>query len=94
MDNLKKIRVDLPTALLEEVEGFINENGSNKEEFIRNAVRNYLKEKKREEIKENLKNGYPEVSDLNRELADEGVEYDSKMMNYYEEILEGLAEHG
>ena len=94
LDKFKEIKVDLPDTLLEKVEGYIEKNGSNKKEFIQNAVQNYLQFKKRQKIKKNLKEGYPKVSQLNQELADEGVEYDSMIMDTYEEILKGLAEHG
>jgi len=94
LDKFKEIKVDLPDTLLEKVEGYIEKNGSNKKEFIQNAVQNYLQFKKRQKIKKKLKEGYPKVSQLNQELADEGVEYDSMIMDTYEEILKGLAEHG
>ncbi len=94
LDKFKEIKVDLPDTLLEKVEGYIEKNGSNKKEFIQNAVQNYLQFKKRQKIKKKLKEGYPKMSQLNQELADEGVEYDSMIMDTYEEILKGLAEHG
>ena len=94
MDNIEQIRINLPDNLAEEVEGFVQKNGVNKNEFIKNAVQNHLKRKRRKRIKKSLREGYPKVSELNRKLADEGIEYDSKIMYYYEELLESLQEHG
>ena len=80
--------ISLPHNLLEEIDGFVQKDGSgNRSEFIREAMKLYLQEKRKQKIKENLRNGYIEMSELNLKLADEGIEYDTRIMTYYEESL-------
>ena len=80
--------ISLPDNLLKEIDGFIkNENQNDRSEFIKDAMKLYLKEKKKEKIREQLRNGYLEMSEFNKKLASEGLEYDSKVMTYYEDSL-------
>ena len=88
MDNVKRVMISLPDSLLKEIDGFIkNESQNDRSEFIKDAMKLYLKEKKKEEIREQLRNGYLEMSEFNKKLASEGLEYDSKVMTYYEDSL-------
>ncbi len=80
--------ISLPDSLLKEIDGFLkNESQNDRSEFIKDAMKLYLKEKKKEEIREQLRNGYLEMSEFNKKLASEGLEYDSKVMTYYEDSL-------
>ena len=80
--------ISLPDSLLKEIDGFIkNESQNDRSEFIKDAMKLYLKEKKKEKIREQLRNGYLEMSAFNKKLASEGLEYDSKVMTYYEDSL-------
>ncbi|ACL68935.1 CopG family ribbon-helix-helix protein [Halothermothrix orenii] len=87
MGNLKRVMVSLPTSLLKEVDGFVQKGSGNRSEFIREAMKLYLHEKKRQEIREQMRTGYMEMSDINRELADEGITYDALTINFYEKSL-------
>ena len=88
MGNTKRVRVKVPQSLLKEIDSYVQKNGSGgKNDFIREAVKVYLREQKRKEIRKRLKSGYREMSELNLQLADEGIEYDCKLMNYYAESL-------
>ena len=88
MDNIKRVMISLPRNLLREIDGYVKENGTgNRSEFIREAMRLYLREKKRQRIREELREGYVQMSSINRELADEGIEYDARLMAFYEESL-------
>ena len=80
--------ISLPHNLLKEIDGFVQKNGSgNRSEFIREAMKLYLQEKRRQEIRDKLRNGYIAMSQINLELAAEGIEYDAKIMHFYEESL-------
>ena len=88
MDNVKRVMISLPHNLLKEIDGYVQEKGGgNRSEFIKEAMKLYLKEKKRQQIRENLRNGYVQMSTINLELAAEGMEYDARIMSYYEETL-------
>lgn len=47
----------------------------------------YLQEKKRQEIREQMRSGYLEMSEINLELADEGIQSDVNTFSYYEKRL-------
>lgn len=79
--------ISLPNNLLQEVDGFVQKGSGNRSQFIREAMKLYLKEKKRQEIREQMRNGYLEMSQINLELADEGISCDAKTINYYEDSL-------
>ena len=44
----KKILISLPGALLDEIDSFTKNEKTNRSEFIREAIKVYIKEKKRE----------------------------------------------
>ncbi len=87
MGNVKKVMISLPHQLLEEFDGFVQKGNGNRSQFIREAMKLYIREKRRQEIREQLRNGYIEMSEINRELADEGLFCDAITMCYYEESL-------
>ncbi|MFW5986112.1 MAG: CopG family ribbon-helix-helix protein [Halanaerobiales bacterium] len=87
LGNVKKVMVSLPNKLLEEIDGYVKKGNGNRSEFIREAMRLYIREKRRQEMREQLRNGYVEMSDINLELAAEGLKYDAKIICYYEESL-------
>ena len=79
--------ISLPNNLLQEVDVFVKKSSGNRSEFIREAMKLYLQEKRRQEIREQMRTGYLEMSDINLELADEGINCDTTVFNYYEEKL-------
>ena len=87
MGDIKKVMISLPDNLLEEVDGFVQKGSGNRSEFVREAMRLYLKEKKRQEIREKLRDGYIEMSEINSKLADEGVYCDARTICFYEDSL-------
>lgn len=87
MGNVKKVMISLPNNLLQEVDGFVQKGSGNRSQFIREAMQQYLREKRKQELRQELRSGYIEMSKINLELADEGLEYDVKIINYYEKSL-------
>mgnify|MGYP001942709716 FL=1 len=87
MGNLKRVMISLPNQLLQEVDGYVKKSSGNRSEFIREAMKSYLEEKKRQEIREQLKSGYLEMSAINLQLADEGIKCDGPTIYFYEEKL-------
>lgn len=87
LGNLKRVMISLPNNLLQEVDGFVQRGSGNRSEFIREAMKLYLQEKKRQEIKEQMRLGYLEMSDINLQLADESIKSDARTIHFYEEKL-------
>lgn len=87
MADIKKILINLPSNLLEEVDVIIREDKQNRSEFIREAMKLYLKEKKRIRIRDMMVRGYMEMGKINLEISEIGIDYDRLILEKYEKIL-------
>lgn len=56
---------------------------------MKEAMKFYLREKRRMEVSEKLKDGYLEMSNINLALAEIGFDQDMKELNMYEINLTG-----
>lgn len=71
LQNTKRIMISLPNHLLEEVDGIVQKEKSNRSEFIRQAMRVYLMERKKRHIRESMQQGYMEMAKINLNMASE-----------------------
>jgi CopG family transcriptional regulator / antitoxin EndoAI len=86
----KKIVVSLPEGLLEEFDQIMEcKAGKKRSQFIREAVVLYIKERKRNNLRELMKKGYLEMAEINSELAEVDIACDCLELAKYEA---GLAE--
>uniref|UniRef100_A0A1S2MGH4 Antitoxin n=1 Tax=Anaerobacillus isosaccharinicus TaxID=1532552 RepID=A0A1S2MGH4_9BACI len=69
--NTKRITVSLPQHLLNEVDGLIKRENVNRSEFISQATKEYLREKKKRQIRETMQQGYMEMAKINLNIAAE-----------------------
>lgn len=67
----KTIFLSLPNNLLEEVDYLAAVRRSTREEVVLDAIRLYLYEQNRRDVREKLKRGYEAMAELNRSLAEE-----------------------
>ena len=89
MAGVKKVMVSLPDSLLKEVDGILAKENKNRSEFIREAMKLYLMERRKKEIREHLKRGYIQMAQLNLQLAEEGLAADEADLREYEQrVLE------
>jgi CopG family transcriptional regulator/antitoxin EndoAI len=84
---LKRIIVSLPNNLLEEVDGIVALENRNRSEFIRDAMRLYIKEREKIKMREQLKNGYMQMAEINVKFAEMGLCEDYKDFVVYETRL-------
>jgi len=89
MAETKRIMISLPNSLLEEVDGIVSIEKKNRSEFIREAMKLYLRERKKIQIKEKMKSGYREMSQINLNLAEMGLDEDIRELFTYEVKLTG-----
>ena len=87
MPGVKRIMISLPESLLEEVDGLASLEKRNRSEFIREAMRLYILERKRRTIREQMKKGYQEMAQINLSLAKENYEIEDEVQRYYEDQL-------
>ena len=87
MARQKKILISLPDSLLDEADSLASAQNINRSEFIREAMRLYIREKKKADIVSKLKKGYEEMTDINLEIAEFCIEADNIQQQSYEEKL-------
>ncbi len=87
MSQLKKVLITVPEPLLEEVDLVCNSEKSNRSEFVREAMKCYLAEKRKIALREQLKHGYQEMADINLELSDMYFDLENEQFSGYEEKL-------
>jgi CopG family transcriptional regulator/antitoxin EndoAI len=71
VSNTKRIMISLPKHLLQEVDGMVRQEKSNRSEFVRQAMKLYLYERKKREIREIMQRGYMEMAKINLKIASE-----------------------
>ncbi len=87
MAECKRIVISLPGSLLEEVDSMSYIEQCNRSEFVRKAMKHYLKEIKRINFTENMKKGYIEMTQINITLAEVGLCADQECICNYESRL-------
>ena len=87
MSRQKKILISLPDALLTEVDNLATAQKVNRSEFIREAMKLYIHERKKADITLKLKKGYEEMAKINLELAEYCLDADNIQQQSYEEKL-------
>ncbi|HEY8342616.1 MAG TPA: ribbon-helix-helix protein, CopG family [Calditerricola sp.] len=69
----KRIVVSLPVTLLQEVDGVVKREKKSRSELFRQAMKLYLREQKKRQIRESLERGYQEMASINLCLAKEAI---------------------
>lgn len=89
MPETKRIMISLPHYLLEEVDGIVASEKRTRSEFIREAMRLYLQERKKERIRERMRKGYMEMAKLNLTLSKEALQAENEANKIAEEMVSG-----
>jgi CopG family transcriptional regulator/antitoxin EndoAI len=84
---VKRIMISLPDSLLAEVDGIAATEQLNRSEFIREAMRLYIAERKRRLLREQMKKGYLEMAKINLALAVEQYNLEAEVTQIYEPPL-------
>ncbi|GAW92518.1 CopG family ribbon-helix-helix protein [Calderihabitans maritimus] len=87
MAGVKRIMISLPESLLEEVDGMASLEKRNRSEFIREAMKLYIMERKRRALREQMKKGYQEMARINLALAMENYDVENEVQDYYDQKL-------
>ena len=73
MAELKRIMISIPNNLLQEVDGIIAMEKLSRSQFVREAMRLYIEDRKRKAIRDIMRKGYQEMAVINLSLAEEGL---------------------
>lgn len=84
MAESKRIMISLPDCLLKEIDNIVMSEKTNRSEFVRKAMKLYLREKSKIELREKMKNGYLEMANINLSLAELGLSLDISSLENYE----------
>lgn len=84
---LKKILISLPDNLLREVDKFVSVEKTNRSEFVREAMKLYIRERRKIELRDKMKKGYQEMAEINMKLAQICFDADNEQQMRYEDKL-------
>jgi len=87
MAQTKRIMISIPQPLLDEVDAFLCNEDCNRSEFIRRAMIEFIKERKRARIREQMRAGYASMAAINLQLCEEGLTEDAASLSKYERLL-------
>lgn len=71
--DLKRIMISIPDSLLQEVDGIVAMEKLSRSQFVREAMRLYIEDRKRKTIRDLMRRGYQEMAVINLALAEEGL---------------------
>ncbi|MBO8171642.1 MAG: CopG family ribbon-helix-helix protein [Bacillaceae bacterium] len=86
----KRIMISLPQQLLQEIDGVVQKEYSNRSEFIRQAMKLYLKERKKRYIRETMQQGYMEMAHINLNIASEAFPAEEEADNTLDRLVSGV----
>lgn len=89
MARTKRIMISLPYNLLKEIDGVVEMENRTRSEFIREAMKLYLQERKKRQIRERMQEGYMEMARLNLALANEAINAENEAGRLAEELVGG-----
>lgn len=85
--DLKEITVSLPNNLIKELDYIVSLEKKDRNEFICDAMKLYIKEREKLRVREQLKTGYLKMAKVNIEFAEMGVCADLEDFTMYESKL-------
>ena len=89
MAETKRIMISLPQNLLTEVDGIVALEKRTRSEFIREAMRLYLQERKKRQIRERMQKGYLEMAKINLALSREAIHAENEAGRIVENLVSG-----
>lgn len=89
MAKTKRIMISLPQKLLTEVDGIVALENRTRSEFIREAMKLYLRERKRRQIHDRMQKGYLEMARINLTLSQEAICAENEAGRVIEKLVSG-----
>ncbi|MBU5266417.1 CopG family ribbon-helix-helix protein [Virgibacillus proomii] len=92
-ESLQEVLVKIPKNLLNEVDGLVKYENSDLSDFICQATRNYLQQKRDEHFRrfrETMEKGYAEMGRINLTIASEAFQAEEEAKNTLERSVIGV----
>lgn len=88
--NTKRIMISLPDQLLQEVDGIVEQENSNRSELIRQAMKLYLTERRKRQLREAMQRGYMEMAKINLHIASESFHAEEDAGTTVDRLVSGV----
>ena len=82
--------ISLPDQLLKEVDVIVEKENSNRSEFIRQAMKLYLLERKKRHLRESMQRGYMEMAKINLNIAAEAFQAEEEAGSTLDRLVSGV----
>lgn len=83
--------VRLPQSLVKELDGLVNqEESQNREELICKAMKMYVRERQKRQIRESMRRGYMEMAKINLNMAAEAFQAEEEADHTLERLVSGV----
>lgn len=89
-NNTRRIMISLPEYLLQEVDGIVSKENSSRSEFIRQAMKVYLMERKKRTLRESMQRGYMEMAKINLNMASEAFYAEEDADSTLDRLVSGV----
>ncbi len=87
---MKEIVVHLPQHLLNEVDGVMKQEDLNYSDFMSQATKLYLHERKKHQIRETMQQGYMEMAKINLHIASEAFLAEEEAESTLDRLVSGV----
>lgn len=88
--NSQEIVIKLPQHLLKELDGMAEKENVNRDEFLHRAVKMYLRERNKKQIRESMRQGYMEMAKINLNIASEAFQAEEEAESTLERLVSGV----
>lgn len=89
MAETRSVALGLSNSIIEDINLMLPMEPDNKSDFMIEAMQFFIKERKKINLNERLKEGYKEMSQINLTLAEIGLEQDNLDLRIYEARITG-----
>lgn len=80
MSELKRIMISIPNTLLQEIDTIAALEKMTRSQFMRDATRLFIEDRRKKAALENMRKGYQEMAAINLALAEEGLFADDNVV--------------
>jgi CopG family transcriptional regulator/antitoxin EndoAI len=88
--NTKRIMISLPDQLLQEVDGIAAKENSNRSELIRQAMKLFLMERRKRQLRDSMQRGYMEMARINLHMASEAFLAEEEADHTLDRLVSGV----
>ncbi|MBE7058277.1 MAG: ribbon-helix-helix protein, CopG family [Ruminococcaceae bacterium] len=82
MATAKKVELELPENLLNEVDSVAERDNISRNELLEHAMRFYLEEREKRNLRSDMIKGYQEMAELNLKIAEEFFCAENDLLDY------------